>query len=152
MSARISNPIMSTPGAFQAVQKLSESARNNSVPDSTGTLVHLRVSQVNSCGVCVDMHARALRRAGESDERIASVAAWRDAPYYSDAERAALALAEAGARLSEAPDGVPDQVWDDAAKHFDQAALSSLVLEIAIVNLWNRVNVMTRQQAGEWHG
>lgn len=152
MTARTSNPIMGAAGAFEAVMSLSAAAKNDGVPEATATMVHLRASQVNSCGVCVDMHARSLRKAGETDERIASVAAWRDAPYFTAAERAALALAEAGTRLADRSEAVPDDVWAEAAKHYDEAALASLVLEIAVVNMWNRVNAMTRQVAGEWHG
>jgi AhpD family alkylhydroperoxidase len=152
MPAKTGNPIMTTPGAFQAVMELDSAMRRGGVPETTAALVHLRASQINSCGVCVDMHARTLRKAGESDERIASVAAWRDAPYYTAAERAALALAEAGTRLADRTDPVPDTVWDDAAEHYDDTALKSLVLEIAVVNMWNRVNAMTHQTAGEWQG
>ena len=111
-------------------------------------LVHLRASQINGCSVCVDMHARDLRKAGESDERIFAVAAWRETPYYTDAERAALALAEAMTRLSDRPDPVPDDVWDEAARHYDERALAALTLSIATVNVWNRLNAATRQVAG----
>ena len=110
--------------------------------------MHLRASQINGCSVCVDMHARDLRKAGESDERIFAVAAWRETPYYTDAERAALALAEAMTRLSDRPDPVPDDVWDEAARHYDEPALAALMLSIATVNVWNRLNAATRQVAG----
>src|SRR6201995_2228143 len=96
------------------------------------------------------MHPRMMRKAGETDERLCAVAAWRDAPYFTDAERAALALTEAVTRLSDRPDPVPDEIWDEAARHFDEPALAALVLDIAMVNLWNRLNVATRQVAGEW--
>ena len=111
-------------------------------------LVHLRASQINGCGVCVDMHARELKQAGETDERLFAVAAWRETPYFSDAERAALALTEAVTRLSDRPDPVPDEIWDEASRHYDEPALAALVLQIALINVWNRLNVATRQVAG----
>ena len=115
-------------------------------------LVHLRASQINGCSVCVDMHAKAARRAGESEERVFAVAAWRETPYFSDAERAALALTEALTRLADRPEPVPDAIWDAAAEHFDEEQLGALVLDIATINLWNRLNVATRQVVGAWTG
>jgi AhpD family alkylhydroperoxidase len=112
--------------------------------------VHLRVSQINGCSVCVEMHSHELRAAGEPDERIWGVAAWREAPYFSESERAALALAEAVTRLADRSDPVPDDVWDEAARVYDDAQLASLVLTIAGINTWNRLNVATRQPAGAW--
>jgi AhpD family alkylhydroperoxidase len=110
----------------------------------------LRASQINGCSVCVDGHPRIARKLGETDERLFAVAAWRDAPYFTAAERAALALAEAVTRLDDRPDPVPDEVWDEAARHYDETALAGLVLAIAGINVWNRLNVATRQPAGEW--
>jgi AhpD family alkylhydroperoxidase len=110
----------------------------------------LRASQINGCGVCVDMHPRMMKRIGETDERLHAVAAWRDTPYFTDAERAALALTEAATRLSDRDDAVPDAVWAEAARHYDETALAALTLAIATINVWNRLNVMTRQVAGEW--
>jgi len=120
------------------------------VPRTTINLVQLRASQINGCSVCVDMHARDMKRAGETDERLFAVAAWRDAPYFTDAERAALALAEALTRLDDRADAVPDDVWNEAARHYDERELSALLLSIALINVWNRLNVATRQVAGEW--
>jgi alkylhydroperoxidase family enzyme len=100
--------------------------------------------------VCVDLHSRALRKLGEKPERIFAVSAWREAPYYSDAERAALALTEAASRLSDRPDPVPDDVWKEAARHYDETQLSALVMSIGMVNLWNRLNASTRQVGGEF--
>ena len=115
-------------------------------------LVHLRASQVNGCSACIDMHARVFKRPDEADERgfarVLAVAAWRDAPYFTDAERAALALTEAVTRLSERADPVPDEVWEEAARHYDESQLSALLISIATVNVWNRLNVATRQVAG----
>jgi AhpD family alkylhydroperoxidase len=135
---------------MEALLALSKSATKAGVPHRTLELIHLRASQINGCGVCVDMHAKDLKRAGESDERIFALAAWRDAPYYTDAERAALALAECVTRLADRPDSVPDDVWADATAHYDEAALAALVVDMAAINAWNRLNVATRQVAGAW--
>jgi AhpD family alkylhydroperoxidase len=152
MAARISNPALTVPGAMKALQALSKSAEVDGLPTSTRDLVHLRASQINGCSVCVDLHARDLRKAGESDERIFAVAAWRDAPYFTEAERAALALTEAATRLSDRTDPVPDEIWDEAARHYDEPALGGLLVAIAAINVWNRLNVATRQVAGAWTG
>lgn len=151
MQARMSNPAMIVPGAMQALHALNASTETCGVPWLTLGLVHLRASQINGCSVCVEMHAKALKEAGESDERIWGVAAWRETPYFSDAERAALALAEAMTRLADRPDPVPDDIWDAAAKHYSQEELSGLLLVIATINVWNRLNAATRQIAGS-HG
>jgi alkylhydroperoxidase family enzyme len=100
--------------------------------------------------VCADMHSRGAKKRGEKDERLFTLAAWREAPYFSDAERAALALTEAATRISDRADAVPDDIWEEAAKHYDEQALSALVVHIAAINAWNRLNVITRQVAGEW--
>jgi AhpD family alkylhydroperoxidase len=110
----------------------------------------LRASQINGCSFCVDMGARQMKKCGETDERVFAVAAWREAPYYSDAERAALALAEAVTRLSDRPDPVPDPVWDEAARHYDEKALAAILLMIATTNVFNRLNVSVKQPAGAW--
>jgi AhpD family alkylhydroperoxidase len=120
------------------------------VAQSTLDLVHLRASQINGCSACVDSGAKSARQAGETDERLATVAAWREAPYFTDPERAALALAEAATRLADRPDPVPDQIWDAAAAHYDEKGLAAIVLMIAVSNLFNRLNATTRQVAGAW--
>jgi AhpD family alkylhydroperoxidase len=150
MQARIKNPAMTLPGAMEAIMKLGKSVEKCGVPRATLELANMRASQINGCSVCVDLHSSVLKKLGESDARIIAVAAWRDAPYYSDAERAALALAEAATRLNDRADPVPDEIWKEAARHYDEAALSALVMSIGIINLWNRLNVMTRQVSGEW--
>jgi AhpD family alkylhydroperoxidase len=150
MQARMANPALSVPGAFDALQALAKAARHDGVPEACVGLVHLRASQINGCSVCVDMHARDLKKAGESYERIWAVGAWREAPYFTEAERAALALTEAVTRLSDSADPVPDQVYDAAAEHFEEPALASLILQIAMINTWNRLNAATRQVAGAW--
>ncbi len=150
MEPRIQNPVMTVPGAMQALQTFSLAAKHAGLPETTLYLVELRASQINGCSICVDMHSRELRAVGEPDHRILTVAAWRETPYFTDAERAALALTEAATRLADRSDAVPDEVWDEAARHYDEAQLGGLVLAIAAINAWNRINATTRQITGEW--
>ena len=150
MQARMKNPAFVLPDAMKALLALNKSAEPEGLPLATRKLVHLRASQINGCSVCVDMHSKELKQAGESDERIFAVGAWREAPFYSDPERAALALTEAVTRLSDRDDPVPDAVWDEAARHHDEPALAALVVQIAAINAWNRINAATRQVAGQW--
>ncbi len=152
MQARMSNPALMVPDALQALLALNASAEKGGVPKRTLGLVHLRASQINGCGLCVDMHCRDLKMADESDERLFAVAAWRDAPYFTDAERAALALTEAATRLSDRADPVPDEIWQEATRHYDEAGLAALVISIAVINAANRINVTTRQVAGSVPG
>jgi AhpD family alkylhydroperoxidase len=147
---RINHPVMVVPGAVEAIRGLNKAAAKTGVPSATLKLVELRASQINGCSVCVEMHARELREAGESEERIATVAAWRDAPWFEDAERAALALTEAVTRIADRPESVTDDIWADAAKHYDETQLGGLLVEIAAINVWNRLNVATRAVAGAW--
>jgi len=150
MQSRMKNPAMVIPDAMKALHELSSAVEKCGVPKSTLGLVELRASQINACGVCVDMHARQMRQAGETDERLFAVAAWYDAPYFSDAERAALALTEAVTRLNDRADPVSDEIWNEAARHYNERALAGLLLAIATINAWNRLNISTRQIAGEW--
>ncbi len=150
MEARMKNPAMILPGVWQPIQALNEAVGQGGVPPTTLELVHLRVSQVNGCSACVDAGARTAKKGGETDERLFAVAAWREAPYFTDAERAALALAEAATRLADRPDPVPDEIWDEAAAHFDERGLAALVLMIGVTNLFNRLNATTKQVAGAW--
>ena len=150
MQSRMKHPAMLIPGAMQTLQALSTLGEKSGLPPSMMEMIHLRASQINGCSVCVDMHARNLKKAGESNERLFTVAAWRDAPYFSDEERAALALTEAVTRLSDRADPVPDEIWDEAARHFDEQRLAGLLLAISTINVWNRLNVASRQVAGEW--
>lgn len=153
MEPRIKNPALSVPGALDALQALGkatlQAAHVANVPRSTIDLVEIRASQINGCSVCVDMHTRGAKKAGETDERLFTVAAWRDAPYFTDAERAALALTEAATRIADKGE-IPDEVFEQAAKHFDERALAVLTVAIATINAFNRMNVITGQISGEW--
>ena len=152
MQARIKNPAMLLPDAFQGIQTLMAAAFKGGVPRKTLELVHLRVSIINGCSVCLDSGARAAKKSGETDERLIAVGAWRHAPYFDAAERAALALAESVTRLADRSDAVPDAIWNEAARHYDEKQLAALVLWISVVNLFNRLNVSTGMIAGpqEW--
>jgi len=152
MEARMKNPAMVVPDALQHLLDLANATRKIGVPPTTADLVHLRVAQINGCSYCVDMHARDAKEAGETDERLFAVAAWREAPYFSDAERAALALTEAATRLCDRPDPVPDGVFEEAARHYDEPTLAALIIEIALINFWNRTTVAVRQVAGSGPG
>ncbi|MFT3773462.1 MAG: carboxymuconolactone decarboxylase family protein [Minicystis sp.] len=147
MKARMNNPVMIYPDAMQALLSLNKLTEKD-VPALTLGLVHLRASQINGCSLCVDMHPKMMKKHGETDERMFAVSAWRESPYFNDAERAALALTEAVTRLSDREDPVPDAVWNEAARHYDEKALSALLLAIATINVWNRLNVATRQIPG----
>jgi AhpD family alkylhydroperoxidase len=147
----MSNPAFVVPDAMQALQALGKAVQEGGVPPKTLELMNLRASQINGCGVCAVQHPRIARKLGETDERIFAVTAWREAPYFTDAERAALALTEAVTRLSDRAEPVPDEIWDEAAQQYDEQALATLVIAIANINVWNRLNVTTRQVAGqEW--
>lgn len=150
MEARMKHPAMILPDAMQTLQALAKCAEQGGVPAKTLGLIHLRASQINGCSVCVDMHRALNKTTGDTEERLFAVAAWRDAPYFTDAERAALALTEAVTRLSDRPDPVPDEIWNEAAQHYDERALAGILIAISAINVWNRLNVATRQVAGEW--
>ena len=150
MQPRIDSPVMTIPGALAALQQLGAATQGVGIPETTQLLVVLRASQINGCSVCVDMHWRELKAAGESETRMLTLSAWRETPYFTDAERAALELTEAATRLADRPDPVPDEVWDKAARHYDERQLAALVLTIASINAWNRINATTRQVTGEW--
>src|SRR5213592_3736219 len=150
VQARMNHPAFAVPGAFEALQALSKAIDKTGISPKTLELVALRASQINGCGVCAVQHPRIARKLGETDDRLFAVAAWRDAPYFTDAERAALALTEAVTRLADRPDPVPEQIWQEVAGHYDEPALAALILAIALINVWNRLNVSTQQVAGEW--
>lgn len=144
------NPAVVLPGAMQPIQELFKAVHAGGVDGQTLELVHLRVSQINGCSACVDGGAKTSRQAGVSEERLATVVAWREAPYFTDEERAALELAEAATRLADRADAVSDEVWDRAATYFDEKQLAAIVLMVGVTNLFNRLNATTRQIAGAW--
>lgn len=150
MQPRMKNPAVVVPGALEALQNLGMAARSAGVPETTLYLVEARASQINGCSVCLDMHSRELKVAGEPDQRVFMVGAWREAPYFDDAERAALALTEAATRLADRSDPVPDEVWEEASRYYNESQLAGLVLAIAAINAFNRINAITRQITGEW--
>ncbi|ATW52079.1 carboxymuconolactone decarboxylase family protein [Streptomyces xantholiticus] len=123
---------------------------DSTLPASTQELVKLRASQINGCGFCVDMHAKDAAHAGETSTRLGLVAAWREATVFTDAERAALELAEQGTRIADAAGGVTDEAWANAAKYYDEDQLAALVCVIALINAFNRGNVMVQQPAGDY--
>ena len=110
----------------------------------------LRASQINGCGFCTDMHTKEALRAGESQQRLNLVAAWREATVFTEAERAALELAEQGTRVADSSGGVTDEAWANAARHYDDDQLAGLVMTIALINAFNRMNVIIRQPAGDY--
>ena len=151
LQARMNHPVMVVPEAMKALQALGELTKSG-LPEKLLELVHLRASQINGCSACVDMHPKLAKKAGETDERLFAVAAWRETPYFTESERAALALTEALTRLSDRAEGVSDAVWGEADKQFDEQELAALILAIANINVWNRLNVAVRQPAGVWKG
>ncbi|MER7000440.1 carboxymuconolactone decarboxylase family protein [Streptomyces sp. NPDC000410] len=123
---------------------------DSTVPAATRELVMLRASQINGCAGCIDMHTKDATAAGETAVRLHLVAAWREATVFTDAERAALELAEQATRIADAAGGVPDEVWANAAKHYDEDQLAALVTQIALINAFNRLNVIVQQPAGDY--
>lgn len=150
MQPRMTHPVFAVPAALKALAAYSRAGEDLGVPAETLELVHLRASQINGCSVCVELHSNGLRKEGASDERIFAVAAWRDAPYFTEAERAALELAETVTRVADRGDPVPDDVWERVSAHYDEQGLSALLIAITAVNVWNRLNAATRQVAGAW--
>jgi AhpD family alkylhydroperoxidase len=148
----MTHPVFLVPAAMQALQGYSQAGDGLGVSRETRELVNLRASQINSCSVCVQMHAEGLRKEGCSSERIDTVAAWRDAPHFTDAERAALELAEAMTRVADRGDPVSDELWAELTRHYDERGITALMIAITGVNVWNRLNAATRQPAGAWKG
>ena len=140
MQPRMNNPALLNPDAMKALGALNEAAKKGNIPVTFHELLCLRASQINGCSVCIDGHWRIAKKAGETDERLFAVAAWRDTPYFTAAERAALALTEAMTRLSDREDPVPDKIWDELIRHYDEADIASLLLTISTINVWNRMN------------
>lgn len=150
MQSRMRNPAVVLPDAMRPIQEVFKAVHSGGVNAQILELVHLRVSQINGCSACVDGGVKTARKAGVSDERLATIAAWREAPYFTDEERAALALGEAATRLADRPEAVSDEIWDAAATYFDEKQLAAIVLMIGVTNLFNRLNATTRQIAGAW--
>jgi AhpD family alkylhydroperoxidase len=145
---RMTHPAMLLPDALSAMQALSKSTKRSGLPIETTHLVHLRASQINGCAWCVEMHSRELAESGAPPERVYGVAAWREAPYFTEAERVALELTEALTRIADRGDPVSDELFERAAEQFDETALAALLVEIGAINVWNRLNVAVRVPAG----
>ncbi len=150
IEARLANPAVVMPEALEGIRKLIVAVRKGGLPASTLELTHMRASQINGCSACVDGAIRHAYDSGEMDERLLMVAAWRHSSRFTESERAALELTEAMTRLADTSDAVPDETWTHAVEHYDERALAALVLHVALTNLFNRLNVSTRQPAGDW--
>jgi AhpD family alkylhydroperoxidase len=148
MEARMKNPATVLGDAMTGVQYLYKAMHQGGVPDTTLELVHMRASQINGCSACVSAGVHSARKAGESDDRLVLLTAWRETAVFTDAERAALALTEAATRLADRADAVPDEIWQEATKHFDEKGLAAIVLMIGTTNMFNRINATIKEQAG----
>ncbi|WP_113698874.1 carboxymuconolactone decarboxylase family protein [Nonomuraea lactucae] len=154
MKARMKNPAYVLPDGLKGIQTMLKGVYSAGASQEVLELTALRASQINGCSACVYSHVQNLKKAGESDERIGNVAAWQEAPFYTDAERAALALAEAMTRnvADRSGDAVPDELWDAVADHYDEKQLSAIILNIAVTNMFNRLNVTIKEPAGQTWG
>ena len=150
LEPRIAHPVFAVDGAMDAMNAMNKAISRVRVSPGLLELMSLRASQINGCGVCTDMHTKDAAHAGETPERLNVVAAWRDATVFTDAERAALELTEEGTRIADAAGGVSDETWANAAKHYDDEQLAAMVSLIAVINAWNRLNVITKQPAGAY--
>ena len=151
MDARLD--FLGSPLTLKLVKHINAAAaalHDSGLPAATQELVKLRASQINGCGFCTDMHIKDALHAGESQQRLSLVAAWREAKVFTEAERAALELAEQGTRIADAAGGVTDEAWANAARHYDDEQLIALVAAIALINAYNRMNVIIRQPAGDY--
>ncbi|MGX5185379.1 carboxymuconolactone decarboxylase family protein [Streptomyces avermitilis] len=132
------------------INSAGKAVSDSTLPAATQELVKIRASQINGCGFCTDMHTKDATHAGETSTRLNLIAAWREAKVFTDAERAALELTEQGSRIADAAGGVTDEAWANAAKHYDEDQLAALVSLIALINAYNRVNVIVQQPAGDY--
>jgi AhpD family alkylhydroperoxidase len=151
MEARLN--LLNSPLVAKSLRHLASAGHavaDSTLPVSTQELVRLRASQINGCGYCTDMHTKDAAAAGETTQRLHLVAAWREATVFTDAERAALELAEQGTRIADAAGGITDEAWANAAKHYDEEQLAVLVSVIAVINAFNRLNVIVQQPAGDY--
>jgi AhpD family alkylhydroperoxidase len=144
----LGNPVMTK--FVRYLVSASKAVTDTALPATTVQLMELRASQINGCAVCADMHAKEAAHAGETQQRLNLVAVWREATVFTEAERAALELTEQGTRIADAATGVTDEAWEQAAKHYDEDQLAALVAVVAQINAWNRLNVITRQPAGDY--
>jgi AhpD family alkylhydroperoxidase len=150
VTGRLEHFTRALPGFGEAVGSMIGTIQATGLSDGVRELVHLRVSQINGCAFCVDSGTKTMRKNGEAEDRLDMLVVWREAPGFTDAERAALGLAEAATRIADRPEAVPDEVWAEAARHFDEAALAGLVAQIALTNLFNHANVAIRRPVGAW--
>jgi AhpD family alkylhydroperoxidase len=151
MNARLSyydNSVM--PSVVKQINSVGKVITDSTLPATTQELVKIRASQINGCGLCTDMHTKDATHAGETSVRLNLIAVWRDATVFTEAERAALELTEQGTRIADGAGGVTDEVWANAAKHYDEDQLAALVSLIALINAYNRMNVITQQPAGDY--
>ncbi|MDQ0578675.1 carboxymuconolactone decarboxylase family protein [Streptomyces rishiriensis] len=148
-TARMKNPALVLPDAMKGIQNIYKAMYQGGVSPQTLELVHLRASQINGCSACVFAGVAGAKKHGESDERLHAVAAWREAPFFTDEERAALALTEAATRIADrSGKAVPDEVWNEAADHFNEEQLSAIILMISLTNFFNRINTTIEEPAG----
>ena len=152
MTARMKNPAMVLPDAMTGIQNIYKAMHKGGVAETTLELVHLRASQINGCSPCVDAGVKSAKKAGETDERLLQVVAWRESGLFADAERAALAMAEAATRLADHPEAVTEEIWAEATDHFTEEQLAAIILMIGITNLFNRLNTTIREPAGATWG
>lgn len=151
MDARLN--LFESPIAGKSLKHLAAAGRavaDSTLPVTTQELMRLRASQINGCGYCTDMHTKEAEAVGETAQRLHLVATWREATVFTDAERAALELTEESTRIADAAGGVPDEVWANVAKHYDDEQLGAMVAVIAVINAFNRVNVIVAQPAGDY--
>ncbi|MEU6679801.1 carboxymuconolactone decarboxylase family protein [Streptomyces sp. NPDC046853] len=152
MENRLKNKNTNNPDLWTAIKHLHKAIAAGGVDPKLLALVHLRASQINGCSACVHAGVAGAKKAGETDERLHNVAAWREAPFYTDAERAALALAEGATRLQDGAEGVTDEIWEEADAHFTEEQIGALNLEIALTNFFNRLNRTVKEPAGRTWG
>ncbi|MFI0447225.1 carboxymuconolactone decarboxylase family protein [Actinomadura sp. 6N118] len=149
MEARMKNPAYVLPDALKGIQNIFKGINSSGLSQEMQELVGLRVSQINGCSACVYAHVQNLNKEGTSADKVATVAAWQESPFFDDAERAAFALAEAATRIADrSGEAVPDDIWDAAADHFDEQELSAVILVVAVTNMFNRLNATIKEPAG----
>ncbi|MGW8358143.1 carboxymuconolactone decarboxylase family protein [Streptomyces wedmorensis] len=152
MQNRLKNKHTDNADVWKAVGHLQKAIAAGGVDPKLLALVHLRASQINGCSACVYAGVAGGKKAGDTDERLHSVAAWREAPFYTDAERAALALTEAATRLQDGAEGVTDEIWEEVDAHFTEEQIGAINLEIALTNFFNRINRTIKEPAGQTWG